>query len=343
MKKLLLNILVLLLLVTNLSSCAIKKQVIAYTVYPVGYLLDRIAEDKIEKYQIQEDKIVQLAQIDSEYQTKISENQVYLFHIGNLEPYLSLYSNELKENNVTYFDLSSKNATYEFKRYTLVYVNDKANYIEGPYYQSDVFDDVDMYQKDLSLWLSPIGMLSMAADIKDYLSSNYFEESTTFENNYTSLENDLVRLDAEYQILSKKLKNENKTVKFVSITPSFGNWQKDYGFQVYPVILSKYGVLPNSEQLEVIKETIIKDEVKYIAYEPNMTADMIEIFNQLQEELGLTRVNLNNLSSLTTSQKEDNKDYLSIMYENLSVLENMATDNVVDDSTDSGIVDDGDE
>jgi ABC-type Zn uptake system ZnuABC Zn-binding protein ZnuA len=338
MKKLLLNILLLFIIISTLSSCAVKKQVIAYTVYPVGYLLDRIAGEKIEKYQIQEDKIIQLAQIDSDYKTKITDNQVFLFHIGDLEPYLSLYNNELKENGVTYFDLSSKNATYEFKKYTIVYVNDKANYIEGPYYQSDVFDDVDTYYKDLSLWLSPIGMLSMAVDIKDYLASNYFEESTTFENNYTLLENDLVRLDAEYQILSKELQNENKTVKFVSITPSFGNWQKDYGFQVYPVILSKYGVLPNEEQIEVIKQRIIKDEVKYIAYEPNMTADMIEIFNRLQEELGLTRVNMNNLSCLTNSQKEDNKDYLSIMYENLSVLENMATDNIVDESSDSGSI-----
>ena len=336
MKKLLFKILVLMIMISSLSGCTVRKQVIAYSVYPVGYLIDRIAGDKVDKYQIQEDKLIQLAQIDPDYKSVIADNQVELFHIGDLEPYLTLYGSELSDQGVSMYDLSSKNATYEFKRYTLVYVNDKANYIEGPYYEGNLFDDIDTYNKDLSLWLSPIGMLSMAADIEDYLASNYIEESSTFANNYTLLENDLVRLDAEYQILSKKLKSENKTVKFVSITPSFGNWQKDYGFQVYPVILSKYGVLPNEEQLEAIKARIINDEVKYIAYEPNMTDDMIDLFNQLQEELGLTRVNLNNLSSLTDSQKEDNKDYLSIMYENLSVLENMATDNVVDDSSDRG-------
>ena len=30
------------------------------------------------------------------------------------------------------------------------------------------------------------------------------------------------------------------------MTASFGNWQKTYGFQVYPVILAKYGALPNA-------------------------------------------------------------------------------------------------
>ena len=105
---------------------------------------------------------------------------------------------------------------------------------------------------------------------------------------------------------------------------SFGNWQKTYGFQVYPVILSKFGALPNDEQLDLIKTRIKNDNVKYIVYEPNMTPDMIELFNNLEEELKLTRVELSNLSSLTQSQKNDGKDYISIMYENLSVLETMA-------------------
>ena len=38
----------------------------------------------------------------------------------------------------------------------------------------------------------------------------------------------------------RSMKNQ-KSIRFVSMTASFGNWQKTYGFQVYPIILSKYG------------------------------------------------------------------------------------------------------
>ena len=55
-----------------------------------------------------------------------------------------------------------------------------------------------------------------------------------------------------------------------------------------------------------------------------MTTEMSELFNSLADELGLIRVNLSNISSLTQTQINDGKDYLSIMYENLSVLENIA-------------------
>ena len=67
------------------------------------------------------------------------------------------------------------------------------------------------------------------------------------------------------------------------------------------------------------------DGVEYIAYEPNMSEDMLELFSQLEKDLNLKRVNLSNISSLTVTQKTDNKDYLTLMYENLAVLESIAS------------------
>ena len=308
-----------------LTGCIETKKYIAYSVYPVGYLINRIAGDKVNTISIQTDEMVQVSNIVDNYE-EILKDSTYFFHIGKLEPYLDLYSNEITETGVEIVDLSVLNSIYKFQRYTLVYVDGKESYVEGPYYNSELFDKIDTNDNDLMLWMDPIGMLSMANDIYQLLSTNYVEGATAFKDNYSKLESDLIGLDASYQNLSTRLKKENKTIKFVSISASFGNWQKAYGFQIYPVCLSKYGALPSDEELEIIKKRIIDDEVKYIAYEPNMTEDMLNLFNQLETELGLTRVNLNNVSSLTVSQSANNKDYLSLMYENLNVLENMATD-----------------
>ena len=308
-----------------LTGCIETKRYIAYSVYPVGYLINRIAGDKVNTISIQTDEMVQVSNIVDNYE-EILKDSTYFFHIGKLEPYLDLYSNEITETGVEIVDLSVLNSIYKFQRYTLVYVDGKESYVEGPYYNSELFDKIDTNDNDLMLWMDPIGMLSMANDIYQLLSTNYVEGATAFKDNYSKLESDLIGLDASYQNLSTRLKKENKTIKFVSISASFGNWQKAYGFQIYPVCLSKYGALPSDEELEIIKKRIIDDEVKYIAYEPNMTEDMLNLFNQLETELGLTRINLNNVSSLTVSQSANNKDYLSLMYENLNVLENMATD-----------------
>lgn len=323
------KILNILLIILMLTGCAKVKTYTSYTIYPIGYLLNRIGGNRIKTISVQSDNLVQVAtplekSEDNPSFKEILDDSLYFFHIGDLEPYLEIYDDDVNQSEANVVDLSVLNAIYKFQRYTLVQANGRETYIEAPYYDDDSFDNIDTYDTDLFLWLDPIGMLSMAKTIYQILASNYVEQSAYFKENYTALESDLIEVDARYQNLANKLKSESKVIKFVSMTPSFGCWQKSYGFQVYPVCLSKYGALPNEKQLEAIKKRIIEDDVKYIVYEPNMTIEMSELFNSLADELNLTRVNLSNLSSLTPTQVNDGKDYLSIMYENLSVLENIA-------------------
>jgi ABC-type Zn uptake system ZnuABC Zn-binding protein ZnuA len=300
----------------------IRSQV-AYTVYPVGFLLQRLAGDTITAKSVQTNEIVQRAQLREDYEELLNDSQVFM-HIGQLEPYLTVYSSEINQLANEQLDLSTLNAVYDFQRYTQVIADGEITYVESPYYRGEEFQMIDTDIQDLYLWTDPIAMLSMAKDIRDWLIATYPDEKSIYEVNFTRLETDLINLDAQYQALATANEKNNKVIRFVSMTASFGNWQKTYGFQVYPVILSKYGVLPNAKQLELIEERIRTDGVKYIVYEPNMTDDMVTLFNRIEDDLGLRRVELSNLSSLTGS--ESGKDYLSIMYENLNALETMTED-----------------
>ncbi len=318
--------LICLLLVLCLSGCNSTKRYTAYTIYPIGYLLSRIGGNRIEAISIQDRSLVQCANLREDYEEILSDSSV-LFHIGNLEPYMDLYDDQIKSLGIDLSsgDLSVLNCLYEYKRYTPVVVDGKVTFVEGPYYEGDIFNEIDAYDLDPFIWLSPSGMYCMAKDVYEYLSNNYVEQSSFFTENYKQVADDLIALDASYQALASKLIKENKTIKFVSMTGSFGCWQKDFGFQVYPVCLSKYGAVPSAAQLEAIKARIRNDDVKFIAYEQNLPQEMMNLMVSLEEELGLKRITLHNISSLTASQIESGKDYLSLMYENLSVLESIAT------------------
>lgn len=308
-----------------LCSCSSAKRYTAYTIYPIGYLLNRIGGNRIEQITIQDRSMVQIANLVPNYDEILSDSLV-LFHIGDLEPYMDLYKDEISAYvDMAVGDLSILNCLYEYKRYTPVIVDGKVSFVEGAYYEGDIFNEIDTYDLDPFIWLSPSGMYCMAKDVYVYLSSNYVEQSAYFSENYEQVADDLIALDASYQALANKLVKENKSIKFVSMTGSFGCWQKDFGFQVYPVCLSKYGAVPSPAQLESIKNRIKNDRVQYIAYEQNLPEDMLAVFLQLEEELGLKRITLHNISSLTPTQIESGKDYLSLMYENLSVLESIAT------------------
>lgn len=316
-----------LLLIVLLSACSGSGNIIrsyhTYTIYPIGYLLNRIGGNRISYTSIQNSNIVQNANLVDNYE-EILNDSIYFYYINGLEPYIDIYDEEINNSGVNRIDLSS-NSIYDFKRYTPINVGGNINYVESDYYEGSVFEYADAYNDDYFIWLDPIGMLSMAKSIYNNLSSNYAEAADYFKKNYENLENDLISLDAAYQNLATTLQKEGRTIKFVSMTPSFGSWQKAYGFEVYPICLSRYGALPTESQLQIIKDKIKADGVQYIAYEPNLSTDMLGLFLSLETELGLKRVNLSNISSLTVTQQTDNKDYLTLMYENLSVLENIAT------------------
>ena len=302
------------------SGCEEKNPSIATTVYPVQYLVERIGGDDVTVSNITENTMIQRAQIKSSFQD-ILKNSDALFYIGRLEPYMDLYVDDIRDTGVDMVDLATKSAIYKFERYTSTTIDGITAGTEGPYYEGEEFANLDTYDADPMLWMDPVAMTSMASDIRDYLVQKYPQYKDIFDENYDALELDLARLEADFQAIPDGKMN----ISFVSMTPSFGNWQKSYGIKVYPVTLSKYGALPTSDQLAAIKKRIKSDHVRYIAIEQNLSEDMEKLQQQLIDELALIPVNLNNLSSISSEDKKASKDYLTIMYDNLKALESIAS------------------
>ena len=302
------------------SGCEEKNPSIATTVYPVQYLVERIGGDDVTVSNITENTMIQRAQIKSSFQDILKDSDA-LFYIGGLEPYMDLYVDDIRDTGVDMVDLATKSAIYKFERYTSTTIDGITAGTEGPYYEGEEFANLDTYDADPMLWMDPVAMTSMASDIRDYLVQKYPQYKDIFDENYDALELDLARLEADFQAIPDGKMN----ISFVSMTPSFGNWQKSYGIKVYPITLSKYGALPTSDQLAAMKKRIKSDHVRYIAIEQNLSEDMEKLQQQLSDELALIPVNLNNLSSISSEDKKASKDYLTIMYDNLKALESIAS------------------
>ncbi len=312
---------ILIVVLSSLTACTTRRPTICVTNYPVQYLVQRIGGDRADLCMLTNGDIIQQASVVQDYSELIDDAQL-IITMGQLEPYWELIRSEARASSAQIIDLVTTSAVYEFKRFTQVSAGGSVVILESDYYDGIDFNMIDTYDMDPILWMDPIAMNSMARRIRDWFIDYYPEDQRFFNENFLQLENDLVRLDSEFQIL----KNRGERIAFVSLTPGFGNWQKAYNVQVYPIMLSRYGALPNARQLELIKERIMSDGVEYIAFEPNLTPQLRELYTTLKEELNLTQVNLHNLMSLTPNEIEEGRDYLSIMYDNLSFLESMAED-----------------
>ena len=316
MKHIIRTIMILVLLSLSLSACTLTKLNVGVTTYPIQYLVNRIAADKVNVFMYSKGQTMLRANIVDDYK-EIMETTDVLFHFGKLEPYLTLYMNELQASSMQLVDLTNSAGVYEFARYTTTNLEMNRISLTSPYYVGEAFDMIDLYDTDPYLWLDPITMISMAGTIKDWLVQKFPEEKQFFISNYDLLKQELAFMDADYQELWKQ------DIAFVTVTPSFGNWQKAYGIRVYPLILSRYGALPTPSQLALIKERIKADEVKLIVHEPNLTEDMEALYNAIKTELELTSIELHTLTFLTEQDIRDNKDYKTIMFENLDVLEGL--------------------
>lgn len=325
MKKTLKTLLVI-SLVFGLSACKLSSLTLGVTTYPVEYIIGRIAQDRVNVVNLTANKIITRAQVVEDYQDQL-ENIDVVFEFGKLEPYLSVLGSEFLDQGVQMVDLTASASVYLFQRYHTTDLQGTTVTLESPYYEGSNFENIDVYQTDPYLWLDPITMISMAGSVKDWLVQYYPEEKQFFEDNYEELTLELAKMDADYQELWKQ------EIGFVSVTPSFGNWQKAFGIEVYPLILSRYGVLPTQKQLEFIKESIKAAGIQYIVHEPNLTEDMEALFQQVKTDLSLTSVEMHSLAFLTDSDLNSNKNYMTLMWENLDTLESMVPIAIVETTT----------
>lgn len=306
------------MLFTQVSGCHIQVPKVCGTNYPVYYLIHRIGLDDVEACNLSNNSLIQIATVSNTFEKDMDDSDV-VFTISQLEPYYSIYNEEFARSTSKIIDLADTSAIYKFNRYTTTLVDNQQVVVESSYYEGDVFKNIDTYDSDVVLWMDPISMMSMAKTIAETLSQLYPENEKDFMSRYDELEIELATLDKEFQ----NIKLSQKEVSFVSVTPSFGNWQKSYGFKVYPLILSKYGALPSEEQLQLIMERIKRDEVKYIAHEENLSEEMEVLYTRVKEECKLEEIKLNNISSVSKVAEENNMNYMSLMYENLSQIEAM--------------------
>lgn len=181
-------------------------------------------------------------------------------------------------------------------------------------------DDEDTTKKaqnknyDPHVWLDPILSIKLASNIKDSLIQLMPEHEEEFERNFVKLEQDLNQLDKDFAEVT-----ENAATKHLLVAhEAYGYWSSRYGI----IQIAVNGLSPTQEpsQRELTKliEEAKEHELKYIAFEQNVTSGVAEM---IQRELGAEAVTLYNLESITTEDINNHEDYFSLMRKNLQTLE----------------------
>ncbi|MFC3039817.1 metal ABC transporter solute-binding protein, Zn/Mn family [Virgibacillus xinjiangensis] len=164
------------------------------------------------------------------------------------------------------------------------------------------------------VWLDPVRMIEMAEMVKEELIELNPEAEQTYEENFTSLKDDLHQLDEEF--VSSIGNKEDKHI-LVSHA-AYGYWEERYGIEQISVNGLSSSSEPSQKELTQIIDLADEYDLEYMIYEQNSSNRVSEI---IQEQLGMKKAQIHNVSVLTEEDIDNGEDYLSLMKQNIEVLD----------------------
>ncbi|CAM4030439.1 metal ABC transporter solute-binding protein, Zn/Mn family [Mesobacillus thioparans] len=181
--------------------------------------------------------------------------------------------------------------------------------------EKNTHPDEEHHDKNLDphVWLDPILSIKLASNIKDSLIELMPDREQEFEQNFAQLEKELKELDHEFKNVIDRAENKHLLVAH----EAYGYWSDRYGI----IQIAVNGLSPTQEpsQRELTKliEEAKERDLKYIAFEQNVTSRVAEM---IQKEIGAETVTLYNLESISAEDMKNQEDYFSLMRKNLQTL-----------------------
>ena len=162
------------------------------------------------------------------------------------------------------------------------------------------------------IWLNPSNYLMMAQNIKnglnEYITNHYLKEE--INSNYETLKLELSSLDAKFKLVS-----ESSSKKTIVVSNDLFKFLEKYNFNV--ISLEENEEL-TSKTISDVTALIENGAVKNIFITEN--EELSETVKNIIKKTNVSTLTFNTISNLSETNRKDNKDYFSIMNDNINLL-----------------------
>lgn len=269
------------------------------SIYPIQYITEQIGAQHVSVHSVYPPGVdAHTYEPTSKKIVAIAKSDVFIYMGANMEGFTESAATTLTSQDVDMIELSS---------YKSLFAKTETNHDEA-------HDHGDI---DPHIWLDPLRMIELAEIIKQELSELLPNKLDQFNKNYALLKDDLLTLDKKYeQVLQAKTDK-----KIIVSHAAYGYWEERYGIEQIPISGLSSSDEPSQKKLVQIVKDAKQHEMDYIIFEQNSSHRVAEI---IQEQIGAKALTIHNLELLTENDIKNNNDYLSLMEDNLDVL-NKAT------------------
>ncbi|MFC4558695.1 metal ABC transporter solute-binding protein, Zn/Mn family [Virgibacillus kekensis] len=282
-----------------------NNQFTVYTsLYPIQYAVERIAGKTVETKSVYPPGVdAHTYEPAAKEITAIAEGDAFIYLGAGMEAFAETTAQALKSQDVRLIELGKHDELFHNEE-----IHDSHEETEAEHHGHD-HGDVNPH-----IWLDPLRMIEMASLIKEELISMRPENKQFYEQNFSTLKNDLLALDQQF-IETLKPKNDKRIL--VSHA-AYSYWEDRYGIEQIAISGISSSNEPSQKDLTRIIEAAKRYNMNYLILEQNSSDRVTEIIRQ---EIDARALYIHNLSVLTEEDIRDDENYLSLMRHNLSVLD----------------------
>ncbi|MGS0972680.1 MAG: metal ABC transporter substrate-binding protein [Candidatus Izemoplasmataceae bacterium] len=308
------------LAVFTLAACGednetTSENVVYVTVYPMEYLVKQIAGDTVDVQRVPGSN-THSDSIDWSAKEIIDMiNADLLFYVNaGVDTYIPNNADTtFKDADVELIDVS-KTITYNQVCYTHTHDHEEEEHSDE---ESEVCDP-NALSDDPHFWLDPVRMLEAAELVRDKLLVTFPENSELYNTNFTVLSAALEKLHEDYQSMA------DQAVKpIITTSMLFMYWHARYEIEILSLSMSAHSTedIPG-DIIEFVEEAQFH-EIQYILFESNTNSPAGEqLLEALQENMeSADKLFIHGLGNISIEERDSGKTYMSIMYQNLEVLE----------------------
>lgn len=281
------------------------KLTIYTTVYPLQYFTQEIGGEAVQVETIYPPGSDEHTFDPSQKDMMALADADLFFYVGlGLEGFVEKAKDSLKNEEVTMVSTGEKLLTAE------VFAH------EENHSKKDATHDHDHDHGDIDphVWIDPIYAKEMAHSIKESLIAQLPNQEEEFTKNYEALAEKLDSLNNRFAEVINKANHKEIIVSHAA----YGYWESRYGLEQISVSGLSTSSEPSQKDLENIIDTAKELDLNYIFFEQNVSSKITEI---IQNEIGAEPLVLHNLSTRTEEDIENNRNYFTIMEDNLKALE----------------------
>lgn len=274
------------------------------SVYPIQYAIERIGGESVETESVYPPGVdAHTYEPSSRDITSIAEGDAFIFLGAGMEGFAETAADALKSQEVALIELGANEALFHDAK--------DGDEEHNHHHQGE---DGHHHDHNPHIWLDPLRMIDMAGIIKGKLIELNPDNTEQYNRNFKGLKDDLLELDKKYRdTLNAK---ENK--KVVVSHAAYGYWEERYGLEQIAIRGLSSNDEPSQKELIAIIDQAKDYNLDYILFEQNSSDHVSEI---IQEQIGAKSLELHNLAVLTESDLKNGDDYVSLMKENLNVLD----------------------